>query len=108
MKGVCEMYEMGWKILCVAQYSRSGNVRVDQEMSYCVATRAARFRSKEKGSLSERVGKPGLQMAQKLNASEFIGTCHTFYSCPNDGIDKDPIPCSTDSIMDRDDVMGPW
>ena len=31
-KGVCEMYEMGVEDFMVAQYSRSGNVRVDQEM----------------------------------------------------------------------------
>ena len=109
IKGVCEMYEMGVEDFMVAQYSRSGNVRVDQEMfPTALQQRAARFRSKEKGSLSERVGKPGPPNGPKVKCtSEFIRLHATLSSsCPNDGIDKDPIPCSTDSIMDRDDVIG--
>ena len=109
LKGVCEMYEMGVEDFMVAQYSRSGNARVDQEMfPTALQQRAARYRSKEKGSLSERVGKPGPPDGPKVKcASEFIRLHATLSSsCPDSGIDNDPIPCSTDSIMDRDDVIG--
>ena len=108
IKGVCEMYEMGVEDFMVAQYSRSGNVRVDQEMFPTVATTSSAISFERKGFPERASRQAWASKWPKVKCiSEFIRLHATLSSsCPNDGIDKDPIPCSTDSIMDRDDVIG--
>ena len=109
LKGACDMFAMDVEDYMVAQYSRTGNVKVDQEMfPTALQKKAAKFRSKDKASVSQRIGTPGPPKGPMVNCdTEFLKIRAIIStSCPNDGLDKEPVPCSTETIMDQDDVIG--
>jgi predicted Zn-dependent peptidase len=109
LKGACDMFAMDVEDYMVAQYSRTGNVKVDQEMfPTALQNKAAKFRSRDKASVSQRIGTPGPPKGPMVNCdTEFLKIRAIIStSCPNDGLDKEPVPCSTDTIMDQDDVIG--